>query len=594
MILRRPYIRLIRTLPGPAGNAIRAQLNFNTIQAAIDAAVSGSTVLVPPGIYNEQIVIDKALTLTGPDPGLGEAIIDAAGLPAVPTVWIQADDVTVRRLTVRNGAGQAIVVGSDDHLGLDRVLIEHNIITGHGRAGILTLFSAAIVIRNNIISGNATATGFGRAGIYLNPHGPCQVSNNTILANAQVGLFASESGSGLVVENNTIEQHTNSGITLAWDERNVIISGNRIRFCGLGDLDEQGGIVILQSSAELIEDNIIEECNRYGIMWGWVPTVEPVPSEILFTGNTIRTCQLDGIFLFSQGPGGFISPDLFPLEPIITGNVLLDNGRAGVYVSNVYYYSPGNANPNLFCNSFSGNEWGVFNGTAGVIDAVDNWWGSSSGPFNPQLNPEGRGDQVSDRVNFIPWKSQAPITGVDWIEVERVLGWCTGKAVSAIGIDMPPETGEDCAGVDLALVDQAQCKVDDYSLSVVQASYDVSSQNLKVILSLWAEVEICLLDQGGKVVYCFNEELKFLAATSLPICNWNEDCPDWLPHVSGTITAAGCQLEPIGVEPSALVGSVFLCFSLQATHWSRLCVPTVSGNRQSGRKGHLFRSNFIP
>ena len=43
-------------------------LSYSSIQEAIDAALPGSTVLVPPGIYNEQVIIGKPITLTGPEP----------------------------------------------------------------------------------------------------------------------------------------------------------------------------------------------------------------------------------------------------------------------------------------------------------------------------------------------------------------------------------------------------------------------------------------------------------------------------------------------------------------------------------------------
>jgi hypothetical protein len=38
-----------------------------------------------------------------------------------------------------------------------------------------------------------------------------------------------------------------------------------------------------------------------------------------------------------------------------------------------------------------------------VLDAIHNWWGDSSGPFNHDTNPSGRGDTVSNGVNFDPW-----------------------------------------------------------------------------------------------------------------------------------------------------------------------------------------------
>jgi hypothetical protein len=57
-----------------------------------------------------------------------------------------------------------------------------------------------------------------------------------------------------------------------------------------------------------------------------------------------------------------------------------------------------------------GNTRGVTADTSGstippVIDARNNWWGSETGPFHPQTNPEGKGNSVGDYVDYRPWKS---------------------------------------------------------------------------------------------------------------------------------------------------------------------------------------------
>ena len=75
-------------------------------------------------------------------------------------------------------------------------------------------------------------------------------------------------------------------------------------------------------------------------------------------------------------------------------------------MSNLYYYSPGNANPTINNNNIIDNEWGVFNATALTVNAIDNWWGSNTGPYHPTLNPQGTGNPVSDNVDFIPWSSK--------------------------------------------------------------------------------------------------------------------------------------------------------------------------------------------
>lgn len=40
---------------------------------------------------------------------------------------------------------------------------------------------------------------------------------------------------------------------------------------------------------------------------------------------------------------------------------------------------------------------------SGFIDARWNYWGDSTGPYHPTLNPDGQGDQVGDNILFDPW-----------------------------------------------------------------------------------------------------------------------------------------------------------------------------------------------
>jgi len=61
------------------------------------------------------------------------------------------------------------------------------------------------------------------------------------------------------------------------------------------------------------------------------------------------------------------------------------------------------------CNDFLGSGyWGVWNGSGFVVHATDNWWGDSSGPYHPDLNPTGTGNAVSYNVDFEPWAKAVP------------------------------------------------------------------------------------------------------------------------------------------------------------------------------------------
>jgi parallel beta-helix repeat protein len=61
--------------PARAAGVLRVPGNYATIQAAIDAATPGSTVLVDPGTFREEVVVDKDLRLVGA--GVGRSTIQA-------------------------------------------------------------------------------------------------------------------------------------------------------------------------------------------------------------------------------------------------------------------------------------------------------------------------------------------------------------------------------------------------------------------------------------------------------------------------------------------------------------------------------------
>jgi parallel beta-helix repeat protein len=376
-----------------------------SLQELINQADPGSILEIPAGTYHEQIKINKPLTLQGTD----IVIIDGEGLEEKPMVHILSNDVILQNLIIQNGPLFGIQIADSATPELTGIVITQNTIRKNTNTGIISTQQAAMTISDNLISQNGQGSGFNRGGIGLFSHGPTTIINNIIDQNALEGIFARDSSAGLRIENNKITNHIISGITLAWDQRNTQIINNQISTCGSGLNDEQGGIVLIQALAEIIKNNLLENCNFSGLFWGWVPSQGPIPTEILIENNLIKNCSRDGIYLFSQGPGGFISPDLFPLEPLITNNTINNNARAGVFVSNLYYYSPGNAKPTLLENKIVDNGWGAINNTSQIVEAPYNWWGSNSGPYHPELNPAGIGNPVSNNIDFIPWLTKTPV-----------------------------------------------------------------------------------------------------------------------------------------------------------------------------------------
>lgn len=80
----------------PTADAHQASVKATSIAAAIEAAAPGDTVVIPAGVYRENLVVTKPVTLVAE----GEAIIDGGGKGDV--VRLEADGVTLRGFTIRN------------------------------------------------------------------------------------------------------------------------------------------------------------------------------------------------------------------------------------------------------------------------------------------------------------------------------------------------------------------------------------------------------------------------------------------------------------------------------------------------------------
>lgn len=79
-----------------------------------------------------------------------------------------------------------------------------------------------------------------------------------------------------------------------------------------------------------------------------------------------------------------------------------NSGYSGIYVTG--YAEPAISNNDILFNS----TFGLFNETNTNLIAENNYWGASTGPYHPTLNPTGQGNAVSDNVDFQPF-SLTPI-----------------------------------------------------------------------------------------------------------------------------------------------------------------------------------------
>jgi len=96
------------------------------IQDAIDNATEGNIIYVYNGIYNENIVIDKSISLVGEDKS--STVIDGNNIEDVILVDISSYQANITGFTIQNSGNEIYCSGVD--IDTDRVIISNNIIMG--------------------------------------------------------------------------------------------------------------------------------------------------------------------------------------------------------------------------------------------------------------------------------------------------------------------------------------------------------------------------------------------------------------------------------------------------------------------------------
>jgi predicted outer membrane repeat protein len=235
----------------------------DSLQAAIDGATAGDTIEIASGSCDENITIDKDLTLTGAGPGM--TYLDGGLAGRVVTieggVTVEINQLTVRRGSAGgaspNGGGMFVESGSD--LSLTDVVVQENTASSDG-GGIYMAGEGFLGVYDSTISGNTAGTNGG--GIHAAPaldSVQLEILDSTIDGNvAAVGL-----GGGMFLSDSfhaTLRRSTVSGNQAGDDGggiyavgegalflHNVTISGNTAGLIGTGF----GGGIFIRTPADL-------------------------------------------------------------------------------------------------------------------------------------------------------------------------------------------------------------------------------------------------------------------------------------------------------------------------------------------------------
>ena len=363
-----------------------------SVQRLVNASGAGDNAYIQAGVYVEQVVITKDLTLEGTDEAT-TIIRSPASVPANfittyngvenhPIVFVSNADVTMEDLTV-DGAGQASGnfrfegVGYYDATGtIDHVTVEH--------------------IRDNPLDGVQTG----------------------------VGIFAQNDDAAarnLNVTDDTIFDYQKGGIVINGAGLNALVSGNTVTGSGPTSLIAQNGIQISRGAVADVTGNIIDG-NSY------TPAATPgdyAVGVLLFqagggtvvSANTIGATSGSDAGIYLDGTGGMMT---------IADDTIKNSEHAGIYFADdaggttvsenfiqnnaagiIVDASATNVGA-IQDNSITGNATAGIDNESGVtVDATSNWWGTANGPTNPAntYNVGHQGDKIigPGTTNFVPW-----------------------------------------------------------------------------------------------------------------------------------------------------------------------------------------------
>lgn len=381
---------------------------FATIGAAVSAASSGDTIQVAQGIYKEDVILGKSLSLVGKNSA--NTIIDATGLA--------------------NG----IYIDGLDHANLSKVVVTGFTVENANFEGILITDASLVTIQGNHVTNNDRGLDFATSscpglpdfetaegvdcgeGLHLMGVDHSTIANNLIDGNSGGILISDETApthDNLIVSNNVLNNTLDCGITIPSHPRsphapkgppfgvfqNTIVgnvsSGNGLNGVGAG-IGIFGFLPKARVSENVITGNRITGNGLPGIAMHGHSGLEILNNNVI-TSNYISGNGADAADAATPGPTGInIYSAGAVTGTVISQNVIKDEADDIV----IHTSAPVNANQ----NNLNGSGVGIANLGNGTVDATNNWWGCANGP-----NAPGCSSVTGSNVQVSPWLSSPAV-----------------------------------------------------------------------------------------------------------------------------------------------------------------------------------------
>ncbi len=297
--------------------------DFATIQAAVNASPAGATIQVCPGVYPEQVRINKRLTIVGVE------------FNNQNQARIQPTAAVANTTSLFDGSPIAAVVVVD---GATRVALENLTIDGAGGSP-----SSCSPIFVGVFYRNSTGTIEAAAvrNIIANGGG-CQNG---------IGIFAQSGGgrrTNLAVTNSSVHDYDKAGIIGNEIGTTLTATGNSVAGRGAVGDTAQNGIQIAFGASGLIEQNSVIN-NNYTLCVSTQNCPNAAVNIIVVDSNDVRiranTAGKSQVNIFADGDRTEVNGNTVQDSDVFDGIVLIGNGsdaranrifnsdRAGITVS---------------------------------------------------------------------------------------------------------------------------------------------------------------------------------------------------------------------------------------------------------------------
>jgi hypothetical protein len=434
---------------------------FAAIQDGVDTVTSGGTVHVAAGTYDEQVVIDKMLTLQGA--GATTVVKPSAGnlTQAFNGLFWSGGTKNIAAIIVADVPGSSVII---ENLKVDESLVTAKTAGADCLAGIFYRETGGLIDTVTIAGTGAWSSSDRAYGIYLS---------------------AATSPVTVEITGSRITNVDTNGIEVMGNKLTASINHNTVIGRGSVTDEVQNGVNVGRDAVATVNYNAISRL-IYQPKTSWAAgvvfyhQVSPTGKSATANNNTITNCQVGIIFknanasaagnVVNGGTAGLTGicaePDAADdwvasfvantvngisdvgshqnaaigantydsgatLELTIEGNQVTGNGATdadGIGIG--IEHADGSIVAAIADNTISGWEYGIrlngtradaassyannnkisgndvfglYNGGTGTLNATCNWWGDPSGPYHATANPNGQGDDVSDNVVFTPW-----------------------------------------------------------------------------------------------------------------------------------------------------------------------------------------------